>query len=162
MALAAIAVVCISMSSCYSLKGITIPPTTDSFYVEDFTLKVLNAPGELDEIFSETLRSKVRNESRLYYDDKSPDIEFAGVITKYLTTSEAPIEGRLSALNRLEINVKVTYTNNTDEDDTWVQNFSFFENYDGNVELSTVEDALIESILSQLTEDIFNKAFTNW
>ena len=157
------AVLVIAMMSCYSMKGITIPPATERFYVEDFTIKnSVYAPGDLDQVFAEALREKVRNESRLVYNTKSPDIEFLGEITKYRTTSEAPIEGRLSALNRLEIAVNVTYVNNTDEQDTWTQTFSFFENYDGNVDLSSVEEELIESILSQLTEDIFNKAFTNW
>ncbi len=150
------------LSSCYSFKGISIPATVSTFYVDDFKLKVGNAPGDIDQRFSEALREKIRNESSLNYTEQDPDIEFSGAVITFRTTSEAPTAESLAALNRLEISVKVKYVNNRDEEDTWNNSFSFFENYDGNTDLGSVQDGLIESIFEQLTEDVFNKAFTNW
>lgn len=156
------ATIILVITSCYSFKGITIPPTINTFFVDNFITIPENAPADIDQRFSEALRSKIRNESRLNYDENKPDLEYSGEITKYLTSSEAPVEGRTSALNRLEISVKVICTNNLNEDESWTSTFSFFENYDGNVELGSVQDELIETIFNQLTEDVFNKAFTNW
>lgn len=150
------------LSSCYGFKGITIPPTINTFYVENFSINSPNSPADLEQKFTEALRTKIRNESRLNYNENNPDLEFTGEITKYKPSSELPVEGSTSALNRLEITVNVVCTNNIDDKESWTSNFSFFENYDGNVELGTVQDELIESIFKQLTEDVFNKAFTNW
>jgi len=153
------------LSSCYSFKGISIPPEANTFYVNDFQLRANNAPAQIDQLWSEALREKVRNESRLTYDEQSPDIEFEGSITSYRVEGTAPQEGNTVALNKLTIAVSVTYTNNAGDggdDDEWTQNFSFFKDFDATLDLNSVEEAFIEEIFEQLTENVFNKAFTNW
>ena len=65
-------------SSCYGFKGISIPPDINTFYVEDFENRAPNAPGGINQTFSETLRTKIRNESKLTLVDRDADITFAG------------------------------------------------------------------------------------
>jgi len=67
-----------------------------------------------------------------------------------------------SSLNRLTIAIQVDYVNNQDDEDNWSQSFSFFQDFDNMTNLSDVQDDLIETILSQISTDIFNKSFTNW
>ena len=154
-----------TISSCYSFKGISIPPEANTYYVNDFALRANNAPAQIDQIWSEALREKIRNESRLTYDEQSPDIEFDGSITSYRVVGTAPQEGNTVSLNKLTIGISVTYTNNAGDggkDDEWTQNFSFFKDFDATLDLNSVEEAFIEEIFEQLTENVFNKAFTNW
>ncbi len=153
------------LSGCYSFKGISIPPEAQTFYVKDFVLRANNAPAQIDQLWSEALREKIRNESRLTYNEQSPDIEFNGSITSYSVQGTAPQEGNTVALNKLTIAVSVTYTNNAGEggdDDEWTQSFSFFKDFDATLDLNSVEEGFIEEIFEQLTENVFNKAFTNW
>ena len=56
----------------------------------------------------------------------------------------------------------VEYISNKNQEDGFKKNFSFFFDFDANTELASVQTAAIEDILAQLTEDIFNAAFTNW
>ncbi len=158
----AILLVFITFSSCYSLKGISIPSDVNTFYVDDFTISALNAPADINQIFAESLREKVRNESRLQYREVDPDIIFSGSVSNYRVNSVAPTEGNTTALNRLEIKVKVDYENVNNEDENWTQNFSFFQDFDSSQDLQSLQDELITTIFRQLTEDVFNKAFTNW
>ena len=150
------------ISSCYSLKGISIPSDVNTFYVEDFNTSARNAPSDINQVFSEALRQKVRNESRLQYSEIDPDIIFSGTIASFRVNSVAPTEGNTTALNRLEIKVKVVYENVKNEEDTWDSNFSFFNDFDSTQDLLSIQDELIDNIFVQLTEDVFNKAFTNW
>ncbi len=153
------------LSGCYSFKGISIPPEANTFYVKDFALRANNAPAQIDQLWSEALREKIRNESRLTYNEQTPDIEFEGSITTYSVQGTAPQEGNTVALNKLTIGVSVTYTNNAgtgSKDDEWTQNFSFFKDFDATLDLNSVEEGFIEEIFEQLTENVFNKAFTNW
>jgi len=150
------------MTSCFSFKGISIPSDVNTFYVEDFTISAYNTPGDINQVFAEALRQKIRNESRLQYSDRDPDITFSGIITHFNVNSVAPTEGNTTALNRLEIKIKVNYENAKNEEDTWSNNFSFFEDFDSTQDLQSMQDGLIENIFRQLTEDVFNKAFTNW
>ena len=58
--------------------------------------------------------------------------------------------------------VRVKYINVVDPDLDFDTNFSRYEDYDAQLNLSDVEDALITIIVENLVEDIFNKAFISW
>jgi hypothetical protein len=155
-------VVLLSLNSCYSLKNVSISPDLQSFYINKFENKALNSPPIITQIFEETLLNKIRNESRLKYQEIDPHVEFSGAIVGYNVLSVAPEPNETTAFNRLQITVQVSYANSLDEKDKWQQNFSFFENYRSDVNLIDVQDNLISLIYDQIVEDIFNKAFTNW
>ena len=94
-------------------------------------------------------------------------IEFDGAVTEFRVTSVAPTSDAStgligSSLNRLLIGVNVEYINTISEDESWSQKFSFFQDFESSEDLVSVQDELIESIFEQITEDIFNKSFSNW
>ena len=152
-------------TACYNFKGISIPPTVSTFYVDQFQNALGNAPPEIGQQFSESLKDIVLNGSRLSYDETQPDIEFSGSVSSFRVNSVAPQEtdtGFGSALNRLEISISVDYTNNQDDEENWTQSFSFFADFDSTEDLASVQEDLILEIFSQLSEDVFNRAFTNW
>ena len=156
--------VCISvLSSCaYNFKGISIPPDVNTFAVENFTLQTLAAPQGVEIRFTERLRDKVRNESRLKYNEEAPDIIFSGKVTQYTIQALSPEEGSTSAFNKLTIMVQVDYDSNLNDDDKWTKQFSFFSDFDANSDVSAIEDGLINDIFDQIVEQVFNHAFTDW
>lgn len=150
---------------CYSFKGISIAPTIKSFYIDQFQNSAGNAPPDIGQRFSEKLKDIVLSGSRLAYDEKNPDIEFVGVVRSFAVSSVAPSSsdrGFGSSLNRLEISVQIDYVNNEDKELNWSQSFSFFQDFDANTDLNSVQDELIENIFERITQDVFNRAFTNW
>ena len=144
------------------MKGISIDTDINTFFVQYFEHRALNAPPEINQIFTEALKDKVRSESRLDYTTTDPDIEFSGIITNYIVRSEAPEPDETTGLNRLEIRFKVTYVNHLREDDTWESNFMHYYEYPSETTLADVQNEAHEIIFDQVTEDIFNKAFTDW
>jgi len=154
------------LSGCYSFRGISIDPSINTFYVANFEEQAPNAIQLLGQTFAEALRDKIRNESRLIYNDTDPDIEFKGTITTYRVTSEAPEPGETTSFNRLTVGVRVEYTNNQlDEDEegqNWTSSFSFFQDFPSTTNILDVQQELLDAIIEQLVEDIFNRAFTNW
>ncbi|HRG19400.1 MAG TPA: LPS assembly lipoprotein LptE [Saprospiraceae bacterium] len=152
----------IFLSSCYGFKGITIPADVNTFYVENFDLATPNAPVEIDVQFSEAMRTKIRNQSRLKLREADPDVEFGGQITGYRVTAEAPKEGNTVALNKLEIVVQVQYTNHKNEKENYSRSFSFFRTFEADQDLQSVQEALNKDIINQLTEKIFNETFASW
>lgn len=147
---------------CYSFKGISIPPEVNTFLVEDFSITARNVPPNAGQLFAEALRQRVRNETRLVNQEVDPDITFEGKVTYYSVESVAPQADNTVALNKFKITVEVEYTSRLNEDDNWKQSFSFFRDFDSTIDFYGVEDAYREEIYNQLTENIFNKAFTNW
>ena len=146
----------------YSFRGISIPADVTTYYVGQFKNNALNAPPTLAIETSEALKEKSRRESRLILNDTDPDVEFQGTIVDFRVTAEAPQPGESSAINRLTIVTAVEYISHKNKEDGFKRNFSFFFDFDANTELASVQTQAIEDILAQLTEDIFNAAFTNW
>ncbi|WP_367389687.1 LPS assembly lipoprotein LptE [Lewinella sp. LCG006] len=146
----------------YSFRGISIPADVSTYYVGQFKNNALNAPPTLAIETSEALKEKIRRESRLILNETTPDVEFQGAIVDFRVSAEAPQPGESSAINRLTIVTSVEYINNKDENEGFKKNFSFFFDFPSTTELASVQTQAIEDILAQLTEDIFNAAFTNW
>jgi len=156
--------VMISFSSCflfYTFKDISIEPDVKTFYVEDFSNNVSNAPATLNQDFSEALRRKIINETSLTYDENNPHIIFSGAISKFDVTAQAPNkEG--SSLNRLQITIKVEYVNTLHEKENWKKPFSDFADFPGEQSLEEVQETLIKEIFDKILDDIINKSFNNW
>ena len=64
--------------------------------------------------------------------------------------------------NRLVVTVKVKFTNMKTEENDFETSFSRYADYETSQDLSAIEDGLIAEINEQLTQDIFNKAVSNW
>jgi len=153
----------ITLSSCYSFKGISVPADVETFYVRQVRLTDFAAPADSPERFMEQLRQKVRNQlSNLKWNDTDPDIEFDCEISSFRISNEGNQQGNEVSLNKLTISVKVDYINNNDEEENWNKNFSFGLPFDPSEDLQAVQDGYIEDIFEQITENIFNDAFTNW
>ena len=54
------------------------------------------------------------------------------------------------------------YINHVEESKGWKSNFSFFYDWPSNESFSSVEFEATQTIIDQINEDIFNKAFTDW
>lgn len=161
----------IVFQGCYSLKGISISPEIDTFYVEQFQNNVVNAPPDIAQIFGDDLKNRILRNTRLDYNEEEPDVEFSGSVTSFTVQSVAPQRNNSadgstpefgSSLNRLNISIEVDYINNFDEEDNWNRVFSFFEDFENTQVLADVQDQLIDNIFEQLTQQVFNASFTNW
>ena len=94
--------------------------------------------------------------------EKHGDLRFEGSITGYSVTSVAIQGNETAALNRLTITVKVKFTNTKDDKLDYESSFSRYTDYESSQNLASIEDGLIAEINDQLTQDIFNKAVSNW
>ncbi len=154
----------IIISSCgfYRLNGVSIPPDIKSYYVETIIVKPNNAPPDLNVVFREALRKKIREESRLTENENNPDAIFTGVVDGYRITPVAPKEGNTTSFSRLEIDLKFEYSNLKNEEDFSNKRYSSFIDFDRNADFSSIEDALIITIVDDIVTRAFNDAFTNW
>lgn len=151
-----------ALTGCYRFNGFSVDPEITTFRIAQFRSVAPNAPPNIGQTFTESLKRKIARESRLVLNENNPDIQFDGVISQYNVRAVSPEPGEFAALQRLEITVNVEYTNFMDEEDTWSQPFSFFADFSPETNLIDVQDDLINTIFDQIQEDLFNKAFTDW
>lgn len=152
----------LQLSSCYSFKGISIPPDVNTFYITDVIVKPTNAPVNLDLDFFEALQTKIRNESKLIYTEDDPDLIISPVIERLSLSSAAPQEGNTTALNRYEMVIRINLENAINEEESFSKSYSEFQDFDATENLTLLEEGLVDNIFLEITERFFNDAFTNW
>jgi hypothetical protein len=147
----------------YSFSGASIDYNKlKTISVQYFANRAPIVVPTLSQQFTDALRDKFRSQTKLKMVNGIGDVDFSGEITRYETRSTAITGDDKPAKNRLTIEVKVRYTNAINPKDNFESSFSRFEEYGANDNLAAVEGTLIETIVDQLTEDVFNKAFVNW
>lgn len=164
--LALFATVVISLTpSCkvsYSFTGANLSPDVKSFAVYYFPNRARLVNPTLAQTFTEELREKLQRQTSLEEFSEDGDIEFEGQITGYDFKPMAIEADDASAQTRLTITVKLKYTNHKSPDDDFEKTFSAYEDYDSSSSLSSVEDELVEAIVEDLVEDIFNATIASW
>ena len=148
-----------------SLNGASIPANMKTINVGFFENNAALVVNTLSQQFTEALKDRIRNTTRLSVVRGEADATMTGSITDYniapvsinaTANNVAPIAGA----SRLSITVSVKYVSNVDKKDNFEQTFTKTEDFSGDI--ATHEQTLIADINKQLTEDIFNKAFANW
>jgi len=156
----------LTVSSCgvkYGFTGGSIPEGMKTVNVEFFENIAPMVYATLAQNFTEGLKERIRNQSRLSQVNENGDATFSGFITDYNIASTGVEAGSdRAALNRLSITVKVEYKNSINEKDNFEQSFTRFKDFPASSAIQTVEEALTKDIIQQLTEDIYNRAFANW
>jgi len=146
----------------YSFSGVNISPEVLTYSVQYFQNRARLVQAQLSQVFTEAMMDKVQNNTSLELANQGGDVQFSGEITGYETRPTAITSSETAARNRLTITVRVKYTNVVEPELDFDQSFSRYEDYDANANLSEVEEELINLIVFDLVEDIFNKAFISW
>lgn len=148
----------------YSFSGASIAPDVKTVSIKTFQNVAPLAQPTLSQTFTESLKDIFITQTNLSLVEKGGDLQFEGKITGYNVTPVAIQGNQLStaSLNRLTVTVQVKFINTKDEKQNFEQSFSRFTDFDASRNLSSVENELIKDINSQLSQDIFNRAVTNW
>lgn len=153
---------CKTMSINYSFSGINISPDIKSVSVDYFPNRAPVVQAQLSQLFTDALIDKIQSSTNLELIPSNGDVAFSGEIKRYETKPTAITSSETAARNRLTITIKVTYVNLVEPETSFETDFSRYEDYDSSSDLADVEDELIELIIEDILEDIFNKAFVNW
>jgi Tfp pilus assembly major pilin PilA len=144
------------------MSGASISPQIKTLSVQNFLNRAALVQPGLDQAFTDALIDKCKAQTNLQTVSNLGDVSFEGEITDYRTMPLTVAADAYAAMNRFTISVRVKFTNSVEPDYSFDQTFSRYEDYDSSLNLSDVEQDLVEKIVEQIIEDIFNKAFVNW
>lgn len=148
-----------------SLNGASIPADLKTLDVQFFENNAPLVVPTLSQTFTEALKNRIRSQTSISITRGEANATMSGAITGYsiapvsiqaTNSNTAPIAGA----SRLTITVNVKYVYDADKKLSFEQSFTKYKEFTG--ESSSQEQALIQDIVKQLTDDIFNKAFANW
>lgn len=146
----------------YSFSGVNISPEVQTYSVQYFPNRAPLVQAQLSQLFTDALMDKIQSNTSLDLSNQGGDVQFSGEITGYATRPTAITGEETAARNRLTITIRVKYTNEVEPELDFDTSFSRYEDYDASQNLTDVEDELIDLIVENLVEDIFNRAFVSW
>ena len=118
-------------------------------------------PG-LSQDFTIALRDLFERQTNLNLVKSGGDLQFEGEIVEYRITPMAATAEQTAAQNRLTIGVNVRFYNNLIPEDNFENRFSFYYDYPGSQQVSSVIDEAYEEIFTRITQDIFNASVAKW
>ena len=150
----------------YSFTGASIEPGTKTISIKDFPNMAPLVNPLLTNTLTEALRDRFMSQTNLQIVTSGGDLHIEGTITGYNTRpmniQAGTSDGDQAAQNRLTIKIKVKFVNKNDPDADFENSFSRYSDYSSDRNLQDVEDLLVDEIVAQLVDDIFNKSVVNW
>jgi hypothetical protein len=155
----------IIITSCISYKfnGASIDYSkTKTITINNFPIKATLVYPPLAIAFNEGLKDIYTQQTRLNFVKSGGDITLEGEITNYDLTPQAVKENAYASETRLTIGVKVRYSSKATPDKDFERTFSAYRDFSSTQMLNAVQDQLIEEIVDELTELIFNATVADW
>jgi hypothetical protein len=147
----------------YSFTGASIPPGAKTISVATFPNFAPTVNPQLSKMLTEELTMMFSSQTSLdVMSTEGGDLHVEGEIVGYDTRAAALSSNDEVSMNRLTVTIKVRFTNNIDPEANFEQQFSRYRDYAASLDFSAVENSLLDEIVTELCEDIFNKAVVNW
>ncbi len=146
----------------YRFNEATIPDSIKTVRVNFIDNRARYINPQLSQRLTDKLRQKILSQTRLSQkgEDVQVDWEINGVITDYSFSTSA-ISGQQVANNRLTVSLRITLTDRkSDKVSDYDINRSF--EFKGDQSFQQAENTLGDEMIRTLTDEIFNRLFSNW
>ena len=135
---------------------------TKTITIADFPIRASYVWAPMQTIFNEQLRDIFSSHTRLVQVSRNGDLKIEGEITQYTQRNKSVSSEGYSALTELSMTVNVRFTNNVKHDEDFEQSFTATASYDSRLSLNSVQEGLVEEMVEDITEQIFNATVANW
>lgn len=155
------------LSGCgyYSFTGATIPPHLNSVaipLVEDLSTAIAD---DIDERLTRLFADRFVGQTRLQLavDESDADAVLLGRIERITVAPVAVGGGDRATQNRVTVTVRVTYTDEVEDQEILERTFTAAMNYDPTLgDEREAEIAAIIGALENIADDVFTAATSNW
>ena len=152
----------VALPSCYSFKDVSIPAEVKTVKVNYIENRARIVNPQLSQRLTDKLRQKIVNQTRLSQtnsDDAHYDI--SGQITDYYVTTSG-ISNQQAATNRLNVTVHLIFKNRLDSKKDFEADLTRNFDFSASKSLSVAEAELTDLVVQNMTDEIFNRIFSNW
>lgn len=153
----------IMISACriYSFKDVSIPPDVKTIKIGFIENRARYINPQLSPKLTDKLQQKIANQTKLTRtNNDDAHYQISGYVSDY-SVSTTSITSTQAATNRLSVSVHITLRktleNKTEEFDI-SRNFDFA----ASLSLQQAEAQLLEEVVRNTTDEIFNRIFSNW
>lgn len=164
LAFMAAAVLC--LASCvisYKLNMASIDYTrVKTITIDPFANRAAYQWAPMAPMFNNSISEKYNSQTKLRQVKRDGDLQISGEITAYDQTNKSISSDGYSAMVQLKMTVKVNYKNNTKHDDDFEKSFSSTREYDSSQQLASVQEELVQQMIDDIVDQIFNATVAKW
>ncbi|HJS53853.1 MAG TPA: LPS assembly lipoprotein LptE [Chitinophagaceae bacterium] len=147
----------------YKFNDVTIPSNIKTVYVRFIDNQAPIKNPLLSPELTNKLRTKIVNQTRLtQVTSENADYYITGKIYQYDVTTSG-ISNQQVATNRLTVGVEITLNDNkTPGTEPKIHSVSRSFDFSASLTLTQAEQRLNDEIIRNLTDEIFNRIFSDW
>lgn len=147
----------------YKFNGASIDYSkVKTISIEDFPIQATLVYAPLSPKFTEGLKDLFIRQTKLKMVKKDGNLQLDGEIVGYDLTPMATRADGYASETKLTVTVNVRFVNTTKPEENFEQRFSAYQTFQSSQMLDEVQDALLEEIIKEISESIFNKTVANW
>jgi len=146
----------------YRLADVSIPANIKTVKVNFIENKARYINPQLSPAFTDKLRQKIVGQTRLtQVNNENADYDISGWISQYDVSTSA-ISAQQVATNRLTVGVHITLKDRINSKPDKEIDISRSFDFGANLSLAQAEAQLKEEIIRNLTDEVFNRIFSDW
>lgn len=147
----------------YGFNGASIDYTkTKTIQVNDFPNRASYIWGPMAPMFNNSLKDIYANHTHLSQVKRNGDLKVDGEITQYSQRNKSVSSEGYSAQTELSMTVNVRFTNTVNPNESFEKQFTATQSYETTQSLSSVQEELVQAMVKDITEQIFNATVANW
>ena len=159
----AIALPLVSCSISFKFTGTSLNyDLVKSISVDKFPIRSSYVWAPMEAMFYTTLTDKYAQRTKLTVLKRNGDLQVSGEIVEYSQTNKSVAADGYSAQTQLKITVNVRFVNNSNHTEDFEQRFSATADYDSSQQLSAVQETLVQEMITDIVDQIFNATVANW
>lgn len=111
---------------------------------------------------NDKLQQKITGQTKLTrVNTDDADYQISGTVTNYDPTITVGVSNRQASTNRLTVTVHIIFKN-LPKNDTQEFDVTRSFDYDANLSFNQAEARLMEEVVRNMVDEIFNRIFSNW
>ncbi len=146
----------------YKFTDATVDPSLKTFRMDFLVNRASYVNPQLSPSLTEGIRRKIINQTRLSQtNSEDAHLDISGEIRDYIVTTSG-ISNKESVMNRLTVSIHIVVRNTTKEEPPVEFDVSRGFEFSARLSQQTAESQLLEEMVRNLSDDVFNRLFSNW
>ncbi len=158
-------ILCLLLTACsiqYRFTGTSINyDIIKSIQIDKIANRAPYGWAPMEAMFNNKIQDLYANQTRLKLVKRNGDMQIAGEITGYDQYNKGISADGLSSQVQLKMTVNIRF-NNSKTNQNWERQFTATSQYNANLQLSSVQESLVQEMVNDLADQIFNATVADW
>jgi outer membrane lipopolysaccharide assembly protein LptE/RlpB len=147
----------------YKFSGTSIDYTkTKSISLDKFPIRANYVWSPMESMFYNTISDAYAQKTKLKVLKRDGDLQLAGEIVEYSQTNKSVGSDGYSTQVQLKMVVNVRFVNTKKHEEDFEQRFSATAEYDSSKQLAAVQEELVQEMIDDIVDQIFNATVAIW